>query len=195
MNFKSFKQVLNYRPKCLFCKCCLSINDINYIYNYEESLYEKILRFHLSKIDGDSLIFNLNTDQVELSLNKRRSDLLYDYTKQAYYTPPVPIYNGILINDITINCNVCYRYTFNIKFHFNLTERCLNKIIFNFETIYFGEGNTGYEIKNNYPLDITEYCSLNKNEKSEKISIPLIPIDLDNPEETLSRIRKLLIFS
>lgn len=192
IQFLSFKRAINYRQECPLCQCQMDINDRDLATDYEG---KERLTFFLNRNEDDTIAINSETDEVELIFSKRMPDKLYDYTKQSYYAPVTPIYNGTLIQALTIDCKHCCQYSYTLQIYFNLTEKKLAKTILNSESLTVEDGSMVHEIKNVYSMERTEYCCFSKEGDSKKSAIPLIPIDLDNPKETIFRIRKLLIFS
>lgn len=90
-----------------------------------------------------------------------------------------------------------------------MANRKLAGVFLNSETIIMEEENLAHEIQCNYAIEKTKYSCFNKDDGNEvrfgdslgpftsekKAELPLIPLNLLDPMETVSRVRKLLIFS
>jgi hypothetical protein len=99
-----------------------------------------------------------------------------------------------------VNCQVCCQYAYVLQLHISLAYRKVIKILLNSEDIAIEEGSDVHEIRNVYTMNKTEYYHSSndpsKNHiKSKRLDLPLISDSLKNPQEVLSRIKKLLIFS
>lgn len=197
IQFHSFKAALNHQPNCPLCAKPTHINDRDLAYDWESEGCDRKARFafFINKSEDDTITIDPETDEVDLVLRQRMPDTLYDYTKQTYYAPATPIYNGTLIHGLTIDCKNCCQYSYTLQIHFNLTEKRLAKIVLNSENISIEDGSMVHEIKNLYSMNKTEYSSFSKEGDSHKSALPLLPLDLDNPQDTIARIRKLLVFS
>lgn len=197
IQFQSFKQAVNYRQLCPLCQCRMHINDRDLATDYDIdcNIRKDRLCFFLNQREDDKITIDPESGEVDFVLAQRFPDKLYDYTKQTYYAPPAPVYNGTMIHALTVDCKNCCQYSYTLQIHFNLTEKRLGKTVLNSESISIEEGNMVHEVKNVYPMNKTEYAYFSKEGDSRKSSLPLIPLDLDSPKETVSRIRKLLIFS
>jgi hypothetical protein len=185
--FYTLKSALNYIKKCPICDKNLSINDRNlaaYIYNHKD----EHISFYLDQRDQDVVTININTDKIESIV-----------IKQSYSEPLYPknyngTYNGTFIHSLNIDCKDCCQYSYILQIHLNLQEIVISKICLNSEFINISD-EIIHEVKNSYSTEQTIYTCFDKDGSSKTIILPLVPLDLKNPRETVGRIRKLLIFS
>ncbi len=198
IKFYSFLEALRYRSKCPLCDKSMEINDRDLVSRVEYPIghpYQKF-GFHIGKGSDDIMYLNPTTEKVEVEYS-RRSDAFATLGNNIYSGRlPVPHeYSGMFYHALTLNCNVCCRYHYTLQVHANLTEGCLAGTYLNSESVSVEESETVHEVKNVYSTDKTEYACFPKDGSSKRQSMPLIPLNLTDPKETISRIRKLLIFS
>lgn len=178
--FKNIRDGINYLTNCPFCGNELFLNE------KEHSISQKkghpFLTFNL--IGEDLLHININTDEVFVDLNQTISS-------HGYFNYGTN-YHGINIECVNVDCSL---FDFTIQLQTNLDKNKINHIILNSERISY-EDKQGmlHEIKNIYTSNTTEYTFYTKSESKNK-KLPLVPLDFNNPENTIQRIKKLIIFS
>lgn len=198
--FYSFIAGLTHYTKCPLCNKEMEINDRDLVERVEYPTGHSYQRFsfYLTKGSDDTLIINPETETVEIKFSRRNNfSATYtghvgQYAGQGY--SPVT-YSGMFYHGLSISCSSCCRFSYALQIHIDLTEGRIVGTYLNSETISVEEGTNVHEIKNVYSMDKTEYACFPKDGSSKKSSIPLIPLNIEDPKETVSRIRKLLIFS
>lgn len=207
IKFPSFRDAINYRKFCPVCKKRLQINDRDLAtdYGYEfRGNGSETLSFYLDQSQTDTLTINLDTEACEISYSER-IDEDYGYpggmgnvtTGRTFYAKKASprTYNGMLIHALTINCNSCCQYGYTLQIHFDLAVKKLSFALLDSEHITIEDGSSVHEIKNSYAMTKTRYRSFEKGGSAKAIELPLLPLDLKNPQEMVGRIRKLLVFS
>lgn len=198
LKFPSFKEAINYRSNCPLCNSLLHINDRDLAtdYGHEYRSGEERITFFINQREDDTVTIDPDTDEIELILSNRMPEVPItglSVNLQKMMSPPV--YAGKFMHGLTIDCKSCCQYSFTLQIHFELTEKRLAGTYLNSETISIEEDSMVHEIKNSYATDQTYYSYFDREGDSRKVVLPLIPLDLLNPKETVSRIRKLLVFS
>lgn len=197
IKFFSFLEGLHYHSKCPLCNKGMEINDRDLVSRVEYPTghpYQKF-GFHIGKSSDDTMYINAHTEEIDIEYSKKSDALFAPGSKFGQIYNSSPSYNGSCYHALTINCNICCRYHYTLKLHSNLTERRLIGTYLNSELLSVEESNTIHKVKNVYSVNKTEYACFPKDGSSKRQSIPLIPLNLSSPIETISRIRKLLIFS
>jgi len=198
--FNSFKEAIGYRYTCPLCTSNLYINDRDLArdlindHGHESSGDTSKISFFISLIEKDTISIDLETDEVQIIFNDRMSKTIWTGPGTPKIQAP-PIYNGRFMHGLTIDCKNCCQYSFTLQIHFNLLNKVLSGIYLNSETISIEDGNIVHEIKNSYAAQVTYYSYFMKDGDSKKLPLPLIPLNLLDPKETVARIRNLLIFS
>jgi len=122
------------------------------------------------------------------------SQVLAGYNPYKGYPINYTLFDGIFITGRKVACR-CNCYEYSLQLHIDLKEHHLSKIILNSETVTIEDGEDVHEIRNIYTMDKTEYTRISKNKSFDTLKIPLVSENLFNPQETLIRLKKLLIFS
>lgn len=190
-NFSTFKEGINYKSACPLCKSPLHINDRDLAtdYGHEFRGGTPKISFFINQREDDTVTVDPETDEVELVLRNRMPERI----SGTSFTPPT--YNGKLIHALHLNCNSCCQYSFTLQVHLNLTKSKLIGIFLDSESMSIEECSMVHEINNSYSTNKTFYSYFDKEGDSKKVFLPLIPLDHYSPQETIARIRKLLIFS
>jgi len=201
IKFYSFMEAIAYRANCPFCTKGLVVNDrdlvsSSYHQNYATGEAYPIYTFYIGKSTDDVMCLNPFTEELEIRYSNKFD--MYGMKNIGVYngqTFAPPNYDGLFYHALTLNCNSCCRYHFTLQIHADLGNRRLIGTYLNSETISVEEGGIVHEVRNVYSTDKTEYACFPKDGSSKRSSIPLIPLNIADPKETISRIRKLLIFS
>lgn len=193
--FYTLKSALNYIKKCPICDKNLSINDGN-LASYTYVHKDEHISFYLDQRDQDVVTININNDKIESIVIKQSYSEIYALGSTSHQMiPSYPKnYNGIFIHSLNIDCKDCCQYSYILQVHINLQERIISKICLNSEFINISDESI-HEVENSYSTEQTIYTCFNKDGSSKTIILPLVPLDLKNPRETVGRIRKLIIFS
>jgi hypothetical protein len=203
IKFYCFLEGLHYHSRCPVCRKQMEVNDRDLVARLEYPLghpYQKFA-FHIGKSSDDIMYLDPHTEEVEIEFTRNREDYAlgshgtfkpYGYSGQIYTHST---YDGMFYHALTLNCNSCCQYHYTLQLHTDLTERRLVGTYLNSESINVVDGEQVHEIKNIYSTEKTEYACFPKDGSSKKQSMPLIPLNISDPKETVARIKKLLIFS
>ncbi len=110
---------------------------------------------------------------------------------------------------VLTTCDSCSKYGYVLQVHVDSDVMKVIGIYLNSETFSIELGDELYEIKNLYSTGKTTYDKFDRvnidtetvkasgwsGRRNSTISFPLIPMDINNPEKTLDRIKGLVIFS
>lgn len=209
MKFNSLRHALNYQATCPVCCSAMLIDD-----RYAETRVEwrngkQTTRLLWKTEDSEEIILDPDSSYVEFVEKYAAPEYVVgtSYSGQTpirQYPKPKRLYDGHLYERIGMTCDNCCKYHYLIKFIIDVGVKQIIDIELNGETLSI-EDNEGtvHEIKNIYGFEQTQYSYFPKDgdykqgrrmdEKS--ITLPLIPLDLENPRKTLERIRTLIIFS
>jgi hypothetical protein len=109
--------------------------------------------------------------------------------------------NGTDMFALHMSCNKCSLYGFTVQVAVSLKQGTLLGLHLNSEFTSVKQGAKVHKINNVYAVDpgITEMTIYHEHLSSQhppldKVQLPLIPLDVDNPEKALERIKKLLVF-
>lgn len=197
--FYSFKSAIEHHVNCPSCQSLLQINDrdlaVDLGYRYREGK-EKIT-FHLDQREQDTITIDPETEEVEIILHNRLpfTTLGVNGIPAKHYPVVTPTYDGKFYHALTLDCKYCCKYSYTLQLQFSLKPCKLLGAYLNSENLSLEEGKVVHEIKNVYATEQTHYTHFAKDGDCKRITLPLIPLNLDNPQETVNRIRKLLIFS
>jgi len=161
-------------------------------------------------------IFTVNIINNEVNYAPRRRDSQIGYGQYGIkrfnpsYFGGIKPYSGFIHESIYLECPKCARFNYIIQIIIDINENAkryrLADILLNSEHISVVDGDDMYCITNSYPPEVTEvrhrqgYHKFNWNESSkitdhQPISLPLIPLNPQDPMQTVARIKKLLPFS
>lgn len=185
IEFKNLDEAFRHHTNCPVCGEKMKAN-------YSE--------LHTS--DGKTVIvFKLKDDLIEV-------DYYGDDVKWFTHEKNVNPQYVLDFFGISITCDDCSKYGYTLKICADRTNNKVTSIHLNSESLSIEKDKELYEIKNIYSLNRTEYIKFTKVEEHTEVlsmsgwlskrdgtvSLPLIPLDLDNPEKTVERIKGLVIF-
>ena len=209
--FASLTDGLNYVTVCPMCHTPTDINDLDADLMPISVPYETP---HNKDLKG-KLQFDLyDTDILNLDIETGTAELIRDAMMSSYNTSQMYA-GGTLLVRLGVDCNDCCQYNYLLQLHIDLTKMALIKTVLDSETLSIEKGDVVHEIKNSYVKDETMYYIVNRSRSlatqmtsdgmqeiqqltdtvDKSITLPLFPLDLLNPEETLQRITKLIVFS
>jgi hypothetical protein len=207
MKFHSIRDAISYQSTCPVCHSKMLFNDRYAELKTELGINRSPRTKILWKTDREEILIDVDSDYVEI-VNKyfETVPMVTSYTgtvPQRFSTKPV--YDGHLYERLGMTCDDCCQYTYLIKFIIDIGLKRIIDIELNSETLSI-EDSKGivHEIKNIYATDETEYTYFPKGDriyldgshtKEKSITLPLIPLDLDNPNKTVERIKTLILFS
>ena len=206
--FYTLLDAINYQTDCPICHKKLRINDRHAELKVRWRLgahQEQTLVWKLA--DSDELIVNLQNNHIEMIQKTAKMTPVYEVGSISPHYIGAPIYDGILYERLGVECDSCCQYSFLIRVQVDVGRGVFTDIQLNSEylTIDSAKG-TVYEIKNVYTTEETEFTILGNvvryptfgriySSDKKRLTLPLIPIDLQNPEKTLERIKTLVLFS
>lgn len=190
--FNTIKQALTYRKQCPLCKNKLNIhrgasNDL-LIYNH------RILKVR----DGSTeATLNIETDQVtfEYTVSEEFHLSSRNYSSTKRTLPLIYPASGKLIIGFNLECYLCHQYYYNTAFHIDTGEKRFHFATLNSEWIEIEDGPDVLGIHNIYATGITKYSHYFADGSVKECEIPVIPLNVENPKETLARLKKLIIFT
>jgi hypothetical protein len=221
--FHNIVEAINYHQKCFICGSTLWANFHDEPIKIIEETWHRLfgprkeiggtIRVNLSsQVDSETddwLTINVLTNSIALeSLRRHNPDYSYtigtDDPLRFHHKGPSTTgysYNGTLYYPINVNCPKCHQFSYTIQMILDIVkENRITHLYLNSEFISWSDDkHVTHEIKNIYTTEQTEYAHFSSHNypkiNSDRMSLPLIPLNLHNPSETLGRIKKLIIFS
>jgi len=196
IEFKSLQSGLYYYTNCPLCGNHMRIDCLESQYAYNNRGYT--ITFGLE--GDDKLIINPVTEEIVIQYYQK-----VVYQDRSYLSgsciddPVVPVtntYNGALYHGVTVSCSKggCTNFSYTLKLLIDLNRLRLKNIALSNMKIYLKKGLDTCEISNYFNLNKTTFGYSVAN-GGKFVELPLIDINLENPQETLARIEKLLIFT
>lgn len=175
---------IKYRTQCPLCRERLCINENNLAENYNIDNPKQRIAFELTNIE-EIIYINPITNEMELVI-----------WNEGNKTPSTK--RGTFGHALNVKCDKCGMYNFTLQVWMNLDQQKVTHIVLNSEKISWeDENNVLHEITSLYMPHQTKYSYFvaDSSKDDGHITIPLIPLDVYNPGNTVARIRKLLVFS
>jgi hypothetical protein len=207
--FTNIKEAITYHKKCYVCDSELqpTFHDNKIEYFYTDDQMHECMEINLSNnIDSDTddiLSIDMENNSVKLNI-KKRYDILY-YNDPSYrlysrkYSATAYSYGGILYESILVNCIKCRNFSYVVRMIIDVEKyNRITDIMLNSEYITLIDHDNFSQIVNVYTTEETKYRNAYKSkyfDADDFIVLPLIPLNLENPHETLSKIKKLLPFT
>ena len=204
--FRTLIDGIRYQENCPLCKSHLALDERDFAESVEYTRghpYQKFT-FWLSMQSNDVVHVYPANERVELSLGHRfRDSMGTDGTvRTPYYfdntIPAEQVYDGTMFQRLIIQCNYCQRYKYVLKMALNLTHQRIDGTFLNSEWVSVEKDGNACSILSIYSTERTEYKVFSipgDHQVGDTIDFPLIPINLENPQETLNKIQKLVIFT
>lgn len=201
--FRTLYDALNYRVSCPVCDSRLHVNDSRYITG-DLSDYRECDVFVIDRPDFMISIDLTSNDVLKLEIFQPTNAM------SAMLSSAPHRVGNIFYERVVVDCEDCSQYSYCFQLLIDSKEGKVTGIPFNSETITFIIDDdpfpgTVHEIRNVYTLQETQYRYFNGRNISklnqmypndEKgIKIPLVPLDIYNPQKTLQRIKNLIVFS
>ena len=210
--FSNIIEAINYHQNCYVCG-----RRLNAYFEGDPIKIGSKMEVNLSSgMDSDYddiLTIDVKSGAVSLEMKRRYSPDQY-YINSDGHTQPLSVrsptggYKGTLYQGLHMDCPKCHQFGYVIQMVLDIEKiRRISHLYLNSEFISWEDdkGNT-HEINNAYSVSKTWYNfiagkKIYKTElhsllgKSRNMDIPLIPLNLRNPSETLARIKTLITFS
>lgn len=199
LEFCNLQSAIDYHSNCPICGALLEIDKGKYSRQIESfpSNNEKIT-FYLG---DDQLTVGLTSNQIEIKLNQmfNYQDIYcagdstsFKLSGISYGIIPT---SGSYIHDIIISCIKCCQFSYVVKLLVDIDSLKLSGIYLELESITIENDDIVHEVRNIFTLNKTEYISFSKNGGTKITNLPLVQLDFLNPQDTINRIRKLILFS
>lgn len=207
ITFTSIQQALKYHIQCPLCSSTLVLaREGEYSSSTEEWEFGSKARKVFHKISfplgygDDMLTVDLISEKIDLTVYQKVTQPIYTagYSGQVggYIAGNGTSYTGFTYRGITTQCKDCFNFSFTIQLEVDISNRELTGRYLNSERIMFTDKQgIKHDIRNVYSTKETHYTSSSKGEKEISSIIPLVPLNLQKPGETIARIKKLLVFA
>lgn len=201
MHFSSLQNGLYYFTECPLCSEAMKIENIGFknICCGNDRGYTLVFSLDYD----DKLIINPATEEIIIDLVQEMKFDLENYddsTNVTYHVPKLNIssmidYNGIMYHPVQISCSRCGNFSYTLKLQINLNSpgRLEETTLANMK-VFIKDMNKIHLLTNHYGSRKTFYAT-NSDSYQKSIELPLIEINLENPQETLARVKKLIIFT
>ena len=177
-------------------------------------LYENRYNFNYSlkvnlsaSVDSDTddiLTINARSNKVKLEIHSRYKETYSDFDISYIGKSPLKYsggssygnYAGTVYEALESGCSSCHNFSYVVQLVIDMENYMIKHLFLNSESINWTDADSQmHNIKNIYTMRKTE-CALYKGtDKCQHISIPMIPLNLSNPHETMQRIKILNTFS
>ena len=200
IQFNHLLEGMYYYNNCLMCNNAMSIQNegINYDRNYASNRTGYNLIFSLEKID--KLIINPYTEEIEIETYKY-NDPAVDYSYCAggrvtdYSSQNSSHYDYSDSFQVNISCNKCKNFSYILDLVIDLSQKRIHQMLLSEVTICLEEQVGSYFIVNNFYSNETSLLFSGMGSEKTLLNIPLVDIDYNNPKNTFSRLKKLILFS
>lgn len=177
--FQNISEAVQYKNYCPICKEELIFSCKDIILKCTENFGK--LCFEL--VGEDLLFIDPRNSKIETVIKQSKNIL-------GYYP-----YNGLSYHKLGIECNCCM-YGYMLQIQVDMTNKKLHSVLLNSERISIeDENNKLYEIINTYTTEKTEYHYYDNNDVVKSQVMPIINLNFDNPNEIITKVKKILIFS
>lgn len=206
--FQNLSEAFSYHSHCPLCQEPIEADYKEMAFDHTQGRDSIITTF---LVGGDEISINYYSNQI-VSYKENRP--IHTNTSRGslgnYYVGSTGLKGGgTEMFRVTASCGKCGVYGYVLQMHVKLDEFKLIGIFLNSESLSIEEGDTLHEIKNVYATEKTEYDKFTKvdiddgtvkmsgyrGRRNSTITFPLMPMDPENPQAILNRIKNLIIFS
>ena len=213
--FYNLMEAVSYHTHCCMCKERLSHYPLALVGGSDKTIYRWNLSDNIDSDTDDFIMVDAHSNHVEY-LQESRKSIRYpisgidDYSGQTpitfpTYSPKIKL-KGIIYESIHLNCGNCHQFSYTIQIVVDISTMMLGNIQLNSEFVCYEEPDGSvHEIRNAYPFGETIYTNFEQmvakspylpvKSPYDRFTIPLIPINFNDPKETVARIKKLVVFS
>lgn len=207
--FYNLLEAMAYQEKCCACGEFL-VHNLKLVHGGDYPVFIWNLSEDVDSETDDYITIDPYNQITEVKQNRRYyQDLIYsdnemDMVKRTYSVHQKGAFRwsgGTMYEAIQKHCGKCRKYGYTIQVIINGAAKKIDGLFLNSEFVeYNDESGKWHRIRNVYTHNKTEYVfevmpTAERDYSKQTISVPLIPIDLNHPQETVSRIKKLTIFS
>ena len=172
-------------------------------FDVSDSTFATEISWHTQ--DGEEIFFDLNSRSIKIAYHYS-NDLAIDANVSCpsprFNRTPVLVYDGHLYEKMLFECNRCGNYRYMVQIIIDMGKKQIDDILLNYEQLTWTDGDMIYQFRNIYTYDMAEYTTcrsgaygLDKVKNYKMTNLPLIPLNLDEPEKTIERIKTLVLFS
>jgi hypothetical protein len=165
MKFQFLIEGLNYQKFCPICK-----NELIIDHESLAAVSNDIISLETG-IANDIMNINSISNHIELT------------------TDSPAAYNGLAYHRIQIECYYCISYGYTLQLILDMSPIKLTSIILNSEFLRFISHEDIFKVKNYYPLQATYLINNNVSR-----ALPLTIFNMNNPSETIDRIKTVIPF-
>jgi len=190
-------EAIQYKIDCPICQCKLSIDPKDIVGPVAYSKNNRLV-FELDHASDDMVLVDVMTGDIEISTQKNSRSYQTGTSSNVYLGS---MYTNVNSESFTGSCMVHDHYSYTIRMWIDLELRKVADIYLASEFIMCRDASDiVHEVNNYYESQITKYSyykgSYNYKPFAELnvVELPIVPLNLSNPEETISRIQNLLIF-
>ena len=189
---------IQYRSECPVCKSDMLIDPKDIVGPVEYSKNDKLV-FELDHASDDMVFIDTITGELTVSIS---GDSNRYTTGGSFTVPNIKIYPTVMSEKITIKCRNHGHYAYTIKFWLDFDLGKVADLYLESEFVKWKNYHEDlvHEVKNYYTSHITRYTYYNglfdyqPFANMHVVDMPIIPLNLSNPEETVSRVKNLLAF-
>lgn len=203
--FNNLLEATTYYGHCHACKKGKLVHSLEMETDGSEHFYKWNLSENVDSDTDDWIIVNAETNKIHDYQQSRNhdayiysigTDSFVDVIKRRGIYASKPNKDGFLFESIHISCGTCRNFGYTIQIIMNMSSGNVISISLNSEYIsYIGSDQQYHTVRNSFTFGKTEYVYSLADGSRKTITVPLIPIDLENPAETVGRVKKLGIFS
>lgn len=197
-HFNTLEAAFKHKTTCPFCDHTIAPGYIQMSYNGSETLVRL-------RLGNGTLTVDYNTGSLKSFEVPSGNYNIPTTNYPVYASNGSACYNtksGKELFKVICHCYECSCYVYVLQVHIDWTAQKIIDIVLNSERFSLERGPVLHEIKNIYTTEKTEYTTFTNYESEDDkpndkqtTTLPLIPMDLENPDKTLNRIKTLVVFS
>lgn len=212
--FHNLQHAFDFRPHCPLCHERVLIegrSKIETVFHDKTYTVGKYVHHHSTRItwrtqDGEEIVFDPNDSAIEMVYHYS-NDITVDgsigYASARFNPSHSHIYDGHLYEKMLFKCEHCGDYEYMIQIIIDVGRKWIDEIVLNHEKLQLKDNNNQiHRVKNIYTFDQTEYTTFypgdwkfDKVKDYKQTTLPLIPVNFDDPKKTIERIKTLVLFS
>ena len=198
--FYNLDEAFGFRRYCPCKHCSHTLFPEGATIKYGENYREVQLSVH-----GNTLTVNLHSNEVISYRDQDDDHKRYSMSMSTlmYASPSRKLWSlsksGTDMFPLVVSCNNCHGYSYVLQVHVALDQGRIVKLVLNSESMSVEDMAKRYTIKNIYTTNKTEmeirHTHVSQvHEPQDKIEIPLVPLNVEDPMKTVERVKKLVVF-